>query len=401
VVGAGIAAMHYVGLAAVRTMPPVDYEPLLLFASWLFAAGAAIMALAVVFLRGRSLGHWQKLACAGVMGLAIAGMHYTGMGAVQYLPVRVSPGADGDIDGIGLALAVAAGTMMILAAAIIVSIYDRHLAAQQERTADRLRQEHAALEERVAQRTQELQELSEELARSNAELERFAYIVSHDLKEPLRSITGFSGLLQRKLGPELEPDVKQYLEFIVDGARHMQALIDGLLDYARAGVAQEPMRSVELDQLLPRVLAQMAVSIHETGADVVVESLPAVQGDPLRLAQLFQNLIGNALKFRGDAPPRVQIRSEDIGSRWQFAVSDNGIGFDPRHRQRIFEVFQRLHGREDYSGTGIGLAICKKIVESHGGRIRVESEPGRGTTFFFTLPKVASETAATKPARAT
>lgn len=389
VIGTGIVSMHYTGVSAMQILPPITYDLPLVVASWLLAVAAATVALAIVFLRrdrGSLLAPWQKLAGAAVMGLAIAGMHYTGMAAARYGPGSVSLVADG-IGGATLAWAVAAGTGLILSIALIVSVFEQRLAAQHAATAERLRRAHDELEERVAQRTRELRELSDELARSNAELERFAYIVSHDLKEPLRSITGFSGLLQRKLGPSLEPDTEQYLEFIVGGAKHMQALIDGLLDYARAGAAQEEMRRVEMDQLVSTVLTQLAASVDEAGAQVVVEPLPPVQGDPIRLVQLFQNLIGNALKFRAEAPPQIRIRVKDLGRQWQFALSDNGIGIDPKHSQRIFEVFQRLHGREEYTGTGIGLAICKKIVESHGGRIWVEAEPGKGTSFFFTLPK--------------
>jgi NO-binding membrane sensor protein with MHYT domain/nitrogen-specific signal transduction histidine kinase len=400
IIGTGIVAMHYTGMSGMQMVPPIKYDVALVLASWLLAVGAATTALALVFMRrarSRPLRPWHKLAGATIMGLAIAGMHYTGMAAAHYSPNGHSFAAGEGIGGVGLAIGVAVSTALILALAAIVSIFQERLEVQHEAATERLRRAYAELEQRVALRTQELRELSEELSRSNAELERFAYIVSHDLKEPLRSITGFSGLLQRKLGHDLQPDAKQYLDFIVDGARHMQSLIDGLLDYARAGASQEAMRPVDLDPLVSKVLTQLAVSIEEAGGEVSVEPLPNVQGDPLRLCQLFQNLIGNALKFRSEAPPRVHVQAEDAGAFWRLAVRDNGIGIDAKHRQRVFEVFQRLHGREEYAGTGIGLAICKKIVESHGGRIWIESEPGRGTTFFFTLPKAHETTPAKRP----
>lgn len=246
----------------------------------------------------------------------------------------------------------------------------------------------------MAQQSKDLQELSAELARSKAELQSFAYIVSHDLREPLRSISGFSRLLQRKLGATLEPEAQQYLEFINDGTRRLQELIDGLADYARASAAIEQPRPVVLDQVVAKVLTQLAVVIHDSGAQVDADALPQVEGDPLRLTQLFRNLIANALKFRSDAPPRIRVYVEDAGEQWRLAVADNGIGIDPKHAQRVFEVFQRLHAREEYPGTGIGLALCRKIVESHGGRIWMESQAGKGATVFFTLPKAAEPPAA-------
>lgn len=266
--------------------------------------------------------------------------------------------------------------------------------ARQRTVASESKRAFADLERQLEQRTQELQALAADLARSQTEMERFAYIVSHDLKGPLRSITGFSSLLERKLGPALDEGSRQYLQFIVDGARHLQALIDDLLEYSRAGAKPEQPQPIALEQLLAKVLTQLAKVIAETRADVVAEPLPLVRGDPQRLLQLFRNLLDNALKFRGEAPPRVRIWAEDAGTHWRLAVADNGIGIELRQQQRIFDVFQRLHGPEAYPGTGIGLAICKRIVESHGGRIWVESAPGEGATFWFTLPKDREEAVA-------
>lgn len=229
--------------------------------------------------------------------------------------------------------------------------------------------------------------MTEKPTPSNAELERFAYIVSHDLKEPLRAITGFSDLLLRRLGPDLDSDSRQYLDYIVDGARAMQAMIDGLLDYSRAGACVDEPQQVDMDRALSTLMAQFAPAISTSGASVIVEPLPPVRGDSVRLLQLFRELLDNALKFHGDLPAQIRIEAEDAGSQWRFSVSDQGIGIESRQQQRIFEVFQRLHDRGKYDGIGIGLAVCKRIVESHGGRLWVESGEGRGARFLFTLPK--------------
>jgi light-regulated signal transduction histidine kinase (bacteriophytochrome) len=222
---------------------------------------------------------------------------------------------------------------------------------------------------------------------SNAELERFAYIVSHDLKEPLRAITGFSDLLQRRLGSGLDTDSRQYLDYIVGGARTLQAMIDGLLEYSRAGAAVDEPQQVDMDHVLSTLMTQLAPAVSAAKASIAVEPLPSVRGDSARLSRLFRELIDNALKFHGDHPAQVRIGAEDAGSQWLFSVSDQGIGIEPRQQQRIFEVFQRLHDRGKYDGIGIGLAVCRRIVESHGGRLWVESGDGRGARFLFTLPK--------------
>ncbi|MCC6748468.1 MAG: PAS domain S-box protein [Deltaproteobacteria bacterium] len=227
---------------------------------------------------------------------------------------------------------------------------------------------------------------SEELARSNAELEQFAYIASHDLQQPLRSVVTFLQLLSRRYQGKLDTQADEYITFAVDGAKRMQTLISDLLAYSRVQRAETPPARVELNALLTEVQENLRGSIEAAGAQLVVWPLPTVLGQSSQLVQLFQNLVDNAIKFRGSATPRVEIGFEARGDEWVFHVKDNGIGLDPAYADKIFVLFQRLHGRGEYPGTGVGLAVAKKIVEQHGGRIWVESRPGQGSTFFFTLP---------------
>jgi PAS domain S-box-containing protein len=232
-----------------------------------------------------------------------------------------------------------------------------------------------------------LQRTLDELRHSNAELEQFAYVASHDLQEPLRGIAGLVQLLQRRYQGQLDSRADEYIEHIVDGTQRMQMLINDLLTYSRIGRRGEPIQPTEAEAALQAALENLTVAIQEFGASIVNESLPTVWADSIQLTQLFQNLIGNALKFKSERPPKIRIGVTDVGDFWQFSIQDNGIGIEPQYFERIFQVFQRLHTRREYSGTGIGLAICKKIVERHGGRIWVESETGQGATFYFTLPK--------------
>ncbi len=237
---------------------------------------------------------------------------------------------------------------------------------------------------------EDLKRVARELARSNEELQQFAHVVSHDLQEPLRMVTSYGRLLERRFRDRLDGDAREFLDFMVDGATRMRDLLDDLLEYARVGTHGKPLRPVDCSALLDRALANLTVALDESGAAVTREPLPTVLGDEPQLVQLFQNLVANAVKFRGPEPPRVHVSARRDGSAWVIAVRDNGIGLDVREAGRIFVLFQRLHTREEYAGTGLGLAICKKIVERHQGRIWVESEPGRGSTFFFTLPAPAA-----------
>lgn len=250
------------------------------------------------------------------------------------------------------------------------------------------------LEQRVEARTWELRAQASELARSNAELEQFAYVASHDLQEPLRSVSSFAQLLERRYKDQLGEEGLRFVRFIVSGTDRMRHLITDLLAYSRVGAREKPLTAVDTGEVLATVLSDLDANIGERRAEVSHGPLPTVWGDAGDLQQLFQNLIANALKFNRSSPPRVEISAEDHGGEWLFTVRDNGIGIDPDFMPRLFTIFQRGHGREEYAGTGIGLAICKKVVERCHGRIWAESEPGRGTAFFFTLPKPPADSAA-------
>lgn len=268
----------------------------------------------------------------------------------------------------------------------------------------------------------QLQYMAADLQRSNADLERFAYVASHDLQEPLRMVTSFLQLLKGRLDGQLDEDADEFIGFAVDGARRMQLLINALLDYSRIGTQGAPLNPIDANTVMTDALWNLNLAITDAGADVTYDRLPTVLADPTQLTQLFQNLIGNAIKFRGAEPPCVHVSARALGSAegggepgawtaggaegqptrpstssatesplspqagfWLFSVRDNGIGIDPKDQSQIFGIFQRLHTRTEYPGTGIGLAVCQRIVERHGGRIWVESTPGEGSTFYFTL----------------
>jgi signal transduction histidine kinase len=240
----------------------------------------------------------------------------------------------------------------------------------------------------IAQR-QEAEEVAkqheEELIRSNVELERFAYMSSHDLKEPLRMITNYSQLLSRKLNDRIDQDCQDYLHQVIDASKRMNELIRDVLAYCEIGSTHKRWKQADCNLLFQRVLQNLSLSIHETRAHVTADPLPLLYVNEVEILQLFQNLVSNALKFHGERPPRVHLSCKREKGDWLFSVRDNGIGIDSSYQQRIFEIFQRLHTRTEYPGTGIGLAICKKVVENHGGKIWVESITNEGATFFFTL----------------
>jgi signal transduction histidine kinase len=251
---------------------------------------------------------------------------------------------------------------------------------------------------RLAEQAAELDEQAIELRRSNAELEQFAYVASHDLQEPLRKVASFCQLLEKRYGDQLDERGTEYIRFAVDGAKRMQQLINDLLEFSRVGRISTPAADVDLSECLSSALLNLETAKEESGAEISADPLPVVRGEAPLLTQLLQNLVGNAIKFRAGAPPRIRITAERKDEFWEFACADNGIGIEPEYADRVFLIFQRLHAKEAYGGTGIGLAMCKKIVEYHGGKIWVEesahgkeTEPvegqdGPGTTIRWTLP---------------
>ena len=232
----------------------------------------------------------------------------------------------------------------------------------------------------------QLRQASANLQRSNTDLQQFAYLASHDLFEPLRMVSSYLQLLEHRYKGKLDPQASEFIHFAIDGAGRMEALINDLLAYSRVDMRGRTLEPTESEKAFESAMANLKVAIEESGATVSHEPLPAVMGDIVQLTQLFQNLIGNAIKFRGPRPPRVEVRAQRRDSEWVFSVHDNGIGIQPKDIPRLFVIFQRLHTRQEYAGTGMGLAICKKIVERHGGRIWVESALGEGSTFLFALP---------------
>jgi light-regulated signal transduction histidine kinase (bacteriophytochrome) len=274
--------------------------------------------------------------------------------------------------------------------------------------AETMRRAKDDLEIQVAQRTEELRDANvhlsvelderrraeqrlahytEELARSNAELEQFAYVASHDLQEPLRMVSSFTQLLARRYRGKLDQDADEFIGYAVDGANRMQRLINDLLAYSRVGTRGKPLKPVDANLIFKEARDNLAKAIEDSSAVIYLDPLPIVPADEMQLLQIFQNLIANALKFHGPEPPQIQATATRQGREWVFAIQDNGIGIAPEHQERIFSIFQRLHHRSEYPGTGIGLAICKKIVERHGGRIWVQSQVGKGSTFYFTIPE--------------
>ena len=227
---------------------------------------------------------------------------------------------------------------------------------------------------------------AEDLDRSNKDLEQFAYVASHDLQEPLRAVAGFMGLLKKQYSDALDAEAKEYIDFAVDGAVRMQTLIHDLLAFSRVGTKGGAFSPFPMKNAVDAALVNLHAAIAESGAHVEYGDLPVVSADPSQMTQLLQNLIGNAVKFKSERPPRIVISAKSENEATVFSVADNGIGIDAKYFDRIFLIFQRLHTRDEYDGTGIGLAVCKKIVERHGGSIWVESRPGEGATFYFSIP---------------
>ncbi len=240
---------------------------------------------------------------------------------------------------------------------------------------------------RVKAYNDQLNKAFKELERSNAELQQFAYVASHDLQEPLRMISSYLQLIEHRYKDKLDADGNEFINFAVNGANRMQSLIIGLLEYSRVGTHGNSFVEVNVSSLLDKVLKDLEVQINETGAVVIYEEMPVITADESQISRLFQNLIQNAVKFRReDINPRIMITFEKKGKDFEFCVKDNGIGIENQYFDRIFAIFQRLHTQDEYPGTGIGLSLCKKIVERHGGKIRIESQYGEGSSFYFIIP---------------
>jgi signal transduction histidine kinase len=365
-IGAGIIGMHYTGMAALKM--PLQYDPLLVVLSCLIAVAAATAALAIgLHLQSETnRSPLKQLAGALVLGAAIVGMHYTAVAAVELAPGGISFAASaGGVSDQALAVMVGLGSAGILVIVLIVAAFDTRLASERAAACERL-------------------------ARANTQLERFAHMASHDLKEPLTTITGFAQLIERD--DSLSDKHRQCLRFISESAARMHRLIDDLLAFSKASSASAPAERVDVEELLAQVEADLAASIRASGAQITHDPLPAVRGRPGLLAQVLQNLLSNAIKFGSpERPPEIHIRAERDGAYWSFEVRDNGIGIEPQYLERVFEMFYRLHRHERHEGTGLGLAFVRKVVEHHGGEVGVESTPGVGTTFRFTLPAADTE----------
>jgi PAS domain S-box-containing protein len=233
---------------------------------------------------------------------------------------------------------------------------------------------------------QALEESVEAHKQSNEDLQQFANIVSHDLQEPLRMVSSFVTLLNRKYGDKFDDSARQYIDFAVDGAKRMQDLLEGLLEFSRVKTRGEPFSDLDLTEAVDAAVTNLTVLIKETGAEITIDPLPTVQGDKTQLMQVFQNLAANAIKFCKEPPPKIHISAVREDKGWSVLVSDQGIGIDPGNFERVFQIFQRLHTRQDYEGTGVGLAVCKRIMERHNGTISVQSESGKGATFTLNFP---------------
>lgn len=308
-------------------------------------------------------------------------------------------GAFGLWVGTGL-LSAAFGVLVVLLLLYVARGTDR---IDAERA--RIERENLAAAPALAERAAELERANAELAettvrleRSNEELQRFATVASHDLREPLRVVSGFADLLARRHSENLGADGKRFVEAITGGVARMDEMISDLLAYARAGRIDQPLEVVDANEVVSDALAGLERAIDDAGADVEVDQLPMVKGNPPALRQLFQNLIANAIKFVADnRPPKVRIWAAEVPEGWRFTVRDNGIGIDAKQAERIFGMFTRLHGADHYPGTGVGLAVCQRIVDVHGGRIWVEQAPGGGSQFMFTIARAPSQAATESP----
>jgi light-regulated signal transduction histidine kinase (bacteriophytochrome) len=263
---------------------------------------------------------------------------------------------------------------------------------QRKQAEESLRRAHDELEVRVCERTQELSMANDELDRSNKDLEQFAYVASHDLQEPIRKIVGFAQLFAGNFEGQLEGKQKEYLDYVIDGAKRMQALIQDLLAYSRIGRKELTVEPLDFNEVVKEAVGNLELVVKETKAEIICRHLPCLSGHRSFIVQIFQNLIGNSLKYRSKKIPRIEISAQQKNDRWEFTVADNGIGIDFQFASKLFMIFQRLHTKDKYEGTGIGLAVSKRMVERHGGRIWLEprEHDGGGAVFKFTLPNHAA-----------
>ena len=361
-------------------MPALDHEPIPL------ARGVAGRAMGARRVQLVQPGAEAAGAAAEAAEVSDAAMEAGSLAAVLSLPLQVHGEVIGAVT-FGSALPDCYGPDDISVAALLATHLALAIAHLQALRA--LRVSNQELEREMAERVRVEEELRQKaalLARSNAELEHFASHTSHELKEPLRTVAGYVQLLERRYRGKLDDKADHYIDASVRGVKRMYELIDALLAYSRVAMREEPLELVDTAALLDGTLADLDRMIQEGAGEVTRAGLPRIAGNRQLLGQLFQNLVSNALKYRGEVAPRVHVAAERRANEWVFSVRDNGIGIEGSDQERIFEVFTRVNDRGKYPGNGIGLAIGKKIVERHGGRIWVESEPGRGTTFFFTVP---------------
>jgi signal transduction histidine kinase len=267
-----------------------------------------------------------------------------------------------------------------------LSLFVSYIASRRDHDEAMLRASNEELERRVQERTAELRLSNQRLQQTNEELERFAYIASHDLQEPLRTMSIYAQMLSRQYNGKLGEEADQMLDFIRGGSARMQELVGAIMEFSRSPAHSSEFGDVDVSSVLAVAKANLSSVIDEQQASIVAEELPVVYCDPTHLARVFQNLISNALRFRSTVPPTIKIAAVRDANVWRFSVADNGIGIDPQYKERIFHLFARLHAWTKIPGAGIGLAVCKRIIEHHGGTIWVESEAGRGSTFYFTLP---------------
>ena len=240
----------------------------------------------------------------------------------------------------------------------------------------------------VVRDTSDMKATQNELAQSNKDLEQFAYVASHDLQEPLRMVSNFTDLLARRYKGKFDKDADEFIEFILDGSRRMRSLVEDLLAFSRVGSRGKALEYINSEAVFKNTLSQLSLAIEQSSAEITFDKLPMVLADDTQMGQVFQNLLSNAIKFHSDQPLKIHVSAKKSEDQWVFSVKDNGLGIDPEHFDRIFLMFQRLHGKDEYPGTGIGLAVCKRIIDRHGGKIWIESDKGKGSTFYFSLPAV-------------